>query len=151
MANLLEDIQCAGSDTQQPILDRTNFASWKQRIRLYSQGKENGVNILNLIVEGPFQMGMFRTTWSLFGPIIEREREDIWDNVKMNLEGSKFSKEDRESQLYDDFKHFYQMKGETIHDYYVWFSKLINDMWNIKMTMSKMQLNSKFVNNMLPE
>nr|GEW12274.1 hypothetical protein [Tanacetum cinerariifolium] len=42
-------------------------------------------------------------------------------------------------------------KGETIHDYYVWFDKLISDMRNIKMTMSRMQLNSKFVNNMLPE
>nr|GFA07871.1 hypothetical protein [Tanacetum cinerariifolium] len=42
-------------------------------------------------------------------------------------------------------------KGETIHNYYVWFAKLINDMWNIKMTMSRMQLNSKFVNNMFPE
>ncbi|GKC63919.1 hypothetical protein Tco_1096517, partial [Tanacetum coccineum] len=42
-------------------------------------------------------------------------------------------------------------KGETIHDYYVRFAKLINDMRNIKMTMSKIQLNSKFVNNMLPE
>ncbi|GJT26155.1 retrovirus-related pol polyprotein from transposon TNT 1-94 [Tanacetum coccineum] len=75
----------------------------------------------------------------------------IWDNVKMLLEGSKLTKEDRESQLYDDFEHFYQNKGETIYDYYVWFSKLINDMRNIKMTMSIMQLNSKFVNNMLPE
>ncbi|GJW04983.1 hypothetical protein Tco_1563839 [Tanacetum coccineum] len=42
-------------------------------------------------------------------------------------------------------------KGETIHDYYVWFAKLINDMQNIKMTMSRMQLNLKFVNNMFPE
>ncbi|GKE93547.1 hypothetical protein Tco_1574642, partial [Tanacetum coccineum] len=42
-------------------------------------------------------------------------------------------------------------KGETIHDYYVQFAKLINDMRNIKITMSRMQLNSKFVNNMLPE
>nr|GEX82803.1 hypothetical protein [Tanacetum cinerariifolium] len=31
------------------------------------------------------------------------------------------------------------------------FAKLINDMRNIKMTMSRMQLNSKFVKNMLPE
>ncbi|GJT23287.1 retrovirus-related pol polyprotein from transposon TNT 1-94 [Tanacetum coccineum] len=69
----------------------------------------------------------------------------------MLLEGSELTKEDRESQLYDDFKHFRQHKGETIHDYYVQFAKLINDMRNIKMTMSKMQLNSKFVNNMLPE
>ncbi|GJZ11572.1 retrovirus-related pol polyprotein from transposon TNT 1-94 [Tanacetum coccineum] len=79
------------------------------------------------------------------------EAKDIWDNVNKLLEGSELTKEDRESQLYDDFEHFCQNKRETIHDYYVRFSKLINDMRNIKMTMSRMQLNSKFVNNMLPE
>ncbi|GJU86365.1 hypothetical protein Tco_1293911 [Tanacetum coccineum] len=62
MANLSEDIQCAGSDTRPPMLDRTDFASWQQRIRLYCRGKENGVNILKSIDEGPFQMGTFRET-----------------------------------------------------------------------------------------
>nr|GFD31411.1 integrase, catalytic region, zinc finger, CCHC-type, peptidase aspartic, catalytic [Tanacetum cinerariifolium] len=61
------------------------------------------------------------------------------------------TKEDRESQLYDDFEHFRKHKEESIHSYYVRFAKLINDMRNIKMTMSRLQLNSKFVNNMLPE
>nr|GEU53087.1 retrovirus-related Pol polyprotein from transposon TNT 1-94 [Tanacetum cinerariifolium] len=79
------------------------------------------------------------------------DAQDIWDNVKMLLEGSELTKEDQESQLYDEFEHFRQNKGEAIHDYYVRFAKLINDMWNIKMIMSRMQLNSKFVNNMLPE
>nr|GEV84616.1 hypothetical protein [Tanacetum cinerariifolium] len=63
------------------------------------------------------------------------DAKDIWDNVKMLLEGSELTKEDRESQLYDDFEHFRQNKGETIHDYYVWFAKLINDTRNIKMTI----------------
>nr|GEY74060.1 reverse transcriptase domain-containing protein [Tanacetum cinerariifolium] len=44
-----------------------------------------------------------------------------------------------------------QHKEESIHDYCVRFAKLINDMRNIKMIMSKLQLNSKFVNNMLLE
>ncbi|GJW91487.1 hypothetical protein Tco_0169040 [Tanacetum coccineum] len=79
------------------------------------------------------------------------DAKDIWDNVKMLLEGLELTKEDRESQLYDDFEHFRQHKGETIHDYYVRFAKLINDVRNIKMTMSRMQMNSKFVNNMFPE
>nr|GEY16809.1 integrase, catalytic region, zinc finger, CCHC-type, peptidase aspartic, catalytic [Tanacetum cinerariifolium] len=57
MANLSEDIQCAGSDTRPPMLDRTDFASWQQRIRLYCQGKENGVNILKSIDEGTYQIG----------------------------------------------------------------------------------------------
>nr|GFA24984.1 retrovirus-related Pol polyprotein from transposon TNT 1-94 [Tanacetum cinerariifolium] len=42
------------------MLDRTDFASWQQRIRLYCRGKENRVNILKSIDEGPFQMGTVR-------------------------------------------------------------------------------------------
>nr|GEZ70956.1 integrase, catalytic region, zinc finger, CCHC-type, peptidase aspartic, catalytic [Tanacetum cinerariifolium] len=197
MANLSEDIQCASSDTRPPMLDRTDFASWQQRIRLYCRSKENGVNILKSIDEGPYQMGTVRETLAestegapQFGPKRSRvysdltseekdqynadirainillqglpkdiytlinhytDAKDIWDNVKMLLEGSELTKGDWESQLYDDFEHFRQHKGESIHDYYVRFAKLINDMRNIKMTISRLQLNSKFVNNMLPE
>ncbi|GKB03397.1 hypothetical protein Tco_0831486 [Tanacetum coccineum] len=79
------------------------------------------------------------------------DAKHIWDNVMMILEGSELTKDDMESQLYDEFEHFHQIKGETIHVYYVRFMKLINDMRNIKMTMPRMQLNSKFVNNMLLE
>nr|GEU49024.1 hypothetical protein [Tanacetum cinerariifolium] len=111
MANLLEDIQCADSDTRPPMLDRTDFASWQQHIRLYCRGKENRVNILKSIDEGLFQMGMFRETLAkekdrynvniratnilLQGlpkdiyTIINHytDAKDIWDNVKMFQEG----------------------------------------------------------------
>ncbi|GKA41276.1 hypothetical protein Tco_0733869, partial [Tanacetum coccineum] len=55
------------------------------------------------------------------------DAKDIWDNVKMLLEGSELTKEDRESQLYDDFEHFRQNKGETIHDYYVRYQATVQD------------------------
>ncbi|GJW28665.1 hypothetical protein Tco_0045540, partial [Tanacetum coccineum] len=57
-----QDIQYAGSDTRPPMLNRTDFESWQQRIRLYCLGKDNGENIMKSITEGPFQMGMFRET-----------------------------------------------------------------------------------------
>nr|GEU80038.1 probably inactive leucine-rich repeat receptor-like protein kinase At5g48380 [Tanacetum cinerariifolium] len=102
MANLLEDIQCAGSDTRPPMLDRTDFASWQQHIKLYCQGKENGVNILKSINEGPFQMrtvreplaegtegtphlGLPKDIYTLINHYTDAK--DIWDNVKMLLEG----------------------------------------------------------------
>nr|GEY31258.1 hybrid signal transduction histidine kinase M [Tanacetum cinerariifolium] len=93
--------------------------------------------------------GLPKDIYTLINHYIDAKK--IWDNVKMLLEGSELTKEDRESQLSDEFEHFRQHKEESIHDYYVRFSKLINDMRNIKMTMSRLQLNSKFVNNMLPE
>ncbi|GKC55311.1 retrovirus-related pol polyprotein from transposon TNT 1-94 [Tanacetum coccineum] len=43
------------------------------------------------------------------------------ENVKMILEGSELTKDDRESQLYNKFEHFRQIKGETIQGYYVRF------------------------------
>nr|GEX66715.1 retrovirus-related Pol polyprotein from transposon TNT 1-94 [Tanacetum cinerariifolium] len=167
MANLSEDIQCAGSDTRPPMLDRTNFASWQQRIRLYCRGKDNGFgperpcvySDLNSIERDRYNADIRATNILLQGlpkdiyTLINHytDAKDIWDNVKMLLEGPELTKEDRESQLYDEFEHFRQHKEESINDYYVMFSKLINDMRNIKMTMPKLQLNSKFVNNMLPE
>ncbi|GJR04805.1 hypothetical protein Tco_0527789 [Tanacetum coccineum] len=197
MSSMSEDIQCAGSDTRPPMLDRTDFESWQQRIRLYCLGKDNGENIMKSINEGPFHMGTVSDVIAAGtegavqqGPVRarvlndlsaeEKERykadiratnillqgipkdiyslinhytdaKDIWDNVKMILEGSELTKDDRESQLYDEFEHIRQIKRETIHGYYVRFTKLINDMRNINMTMPMMQLNSKFVNNMLPE
>ncbi|GJQ89183.1 hypothetical protein Tco_0000322 [Tanacetum coccineum] len=169
MANFLEDIQCAGSDTRPPMLDRTDFASWQQRIRLYCPNKENRVNILKSIDEGPLQMGIFWETLAegnegalhlgperpqVYSDLSPEDKERYNADIRATnilLKGSKLTKEDHESQLYDDFEHFRQHKGETIHDYYVRFDKLINDMRNIRMTMSRMQMNSKFVNNMLPE
>ncbi|GJX51825.1 hypothetical protein Tco_0278670 [Tanacetum coccineum] len=60
MSNMSEDIQYAGSDTRPPMLDRTDFESWQQRIRLYCLGKDNGENIMKSITEGPFKMGTMR-------------------------------------------------------------------------------------------
>ncbi|GJU62366.1 hypothetical protein Tco_1244201 [Tanacetum coccineum] len=33
------------SDTRPPMLDRTDFASWQQRIRLYCQGNEGSLHL----------------------------------------------------------------------------------------------------------
>ncbi|GJY70562.1 retrovirus-related pol polyprotein from transposon TNT 1-94 [Tanacetum coccineum] len=132
MANLSEDIQCASSDTRPPMLDRTDFASWQQRIRLYCQeGNEGALHLgperprvysdlslkdkerynVDIRATNILLQGLPKDIYSLINHYTDAK--DIWDNVKMLLEGSKLTKEDRESQL--------------------------------------MQLNSKFVNNMLPE
>ncbi|GKE55896.1 hypothetical protein Tco_1495081 [Tanacetum coccineum] len=46
---------------------------------------------------------------------------------------------------------FTSQKGETIHEYYLRFAQLINDMNTIGMSMKKLQVNTKFVNNLQPE
>nr|GEU52357.1 hypothetical protein [Tanacetum cinerariifolium] len=107
------------------MLDMTDFASWQQRIRLYYRGKENRVNILKSIDEGPYQMGTVREPLAEStegAPPFGLERPRVYSDLSP------------EKRLH---------KEESIHDYYVQFAKLINDMRNIKMTMSRLQPNSK--------
>nr|GEY09557.1 hypothetical protein [Tanacetum cinerariifolium] len=85
MPNLSEDIQCAGSDTRPPLLDRTDFASWQQRIRLFCRGKDNRVNILKSTDEGSYKMGTYRETLaeSTEGtPQFRPERPRIYSDLK---------------------------------------------------------------------
>nr|GFA67620.1 retrovirus-related Pol polyprotein from transposon TNT 1-94 [Tanacetum cinerariifolium]GFB78627.1 retrovirus-related Pol polyprotein from transposon TNT 1-94 [Tanacetum cinerariifolium] len=124
MANLSKDIQCAGSDTRPPMLDRTDFASWKQRIRLYCRGTEGAPHLgperprvysdlspeekdrynADIRAANILLQGLPKDIYTLINHYTDAK--DIWDNVKMLLEGSELTKEDRESQLYDEFEQF---------------------------------------------
>ncbi|GJZ25572.1 hypothetical protein Tco_0569825 [Tanacetum coccineum] len=79
------------------------------------------------------------------------QAKDIWDRVKLLIEGSKISVQEKESKLYDEFDTFTSVHGETIHSYYMRFSQLINDMYIIGMTMKPIQINTKFINRLQPE
>ncbi|GJU55627.1 hypothetical protein Tco_1229341 [Tanacetum coccineum] len=91
--------------------------------------------------EGAVQQGLVRARVLNDLSAEEKERYNKLTFVQLNilLQGSELIKDDRESHLYDEFEHFCQNKGETIQGYYVRFTKLINDMRNIKMTMPRMQ------------
>ncbi|GJR71423.1 hypothetical protein Tco_0083788 [Tanacetum coccineum] len=110
MGNLSEDIQSADSDTRPPMLDRSDFESWQQR---------------------PFKTGKFRETLADGALGLERDRvvKDLTPEEKERykadiratnilLQGSELTRDERESQLYVDFEHFFQNKGKTIHEYY---------------------------------
>ncbi|GKA73200.1 integrase, catalytic region, zinc finger, CCHC-type containing protein [Tanacetum coccineum] len=121
MANLSEDIQCAGSDTRPPMLDRTDFASWQQRIRLYCRGKENGVNILKFL-------GTTRVYSDLSPEDKERYNADI-RATNILLQGLP--------------------KDITLLSIITPMQK--DNMGQCEDAHGRTQLNSKFVNNMLPE
>ncbi|GJV16865.1 hypothetical protein Tco_1362188 [Tanacetum coccineum] len=54
--------------------------------------------------------------------------KEIWDRVKLLIEGSEFLLQERESKLYNEFDTFTSDKGETIHSHYLRFAQLMNDM-----------------------
>ncbi|GJZ72994.1 integrase, catalytic region, zinc finger, CCHC-type containing protein [Tanacetum coccineum] len=70
----------------------------------------------------------------------------LWDKVKMLMKGTELSYQERECRLYNLFDKFAYVQGETLYEYYWRFSQLINDMHTIRMTMQKVQVNTKFLN-----
>ncbi|GJY44871.1 hypothetical protein Tco_0433084 [Tanacetum coccineum] len=112
-------------------------------------GAENRPPMLERIKNGLFQFGTVKVPPTPNTPALIRERtlvdltheekiltKEIRDRVKLLIEGSKLSLQERESKLYNDFDRFTSEKGDTIYSYYLRFAKLINDMNTIGMTMN---------------
>ncbi|GJY23776.1 hypothetical protein Tco_0397434 [Tanacetum coccineum] len=67
------------------------------------------------------------------------------------MQGTSLTKQERECKLYDAFDKFTHIKGESLHQYYLRFTQLINDMNIYKMKMEQFQVNTKFLNSFPPE
>nr|GEX69823.1 hypothetical protein [Tanacetum cinerariifolium] len=68
-----------------------------------------------------------------------------WYMMKELMEDTELTKQEKESKLVDTFDIFTSEKGETIHSYYILFSKLMNDINIIGIDMTPLQVNTKFV------
>nr|GFC21718.1 hypothetical protein [Tanacetum cinerariifolium] len=67
----------------------------------------------------------------------------------MLMQGTSLTKQERECKLYDAFDKFAYQKGETLRDFYLKFSLLLNDMNMYNMKLEQFQVNTKFLNILL--
>ncbi|GJT41513.1 retrovirus-related pol polyprotein from transposon TNT 1-94 [Tanacetum coccineum] len=152
MSTMAENVIAAGADNRHPMLEKSQYNSWQSRMKLYIRGKEHGKELLDSILHGPFKYGMAvglpLDVYTLVNH--HTDAKEIWDRVKLLIEGTKLTLQERESKLYNEFDRFTSKKGESIHSYYLRFAQLINDIDTIGMTMQKLQVHTKFVNNLQP-
>ncbi|GJR42436.1 hypothetical protein Tco_1310539 [Tanacetum coccineum] len=166
MASMGENVIAAGAKTRPPMLEKGMYDSWKTRIILYIHGKENGemlkdpiendlagedklrydndIKAINILL-----LGLLVDIYTLINHY--QTAKEIWDHIKELMKGTKMIKQERQSMIYDGFDRFTYELGESIHSYYLRFKKLINDMRVIPITMSPMQINTKFINHLQPE
>ncbi|GKB14082.1 retrovirus-related pol polyprotein from transposon TNT 1-94 [Tanacetum coccineum] len=86
-------------------------------------------------------------------PMLEKHlvAKDLWERVQLLMQGTSMTKQERECKLYDAFDKFAHIKGESLHQYYLRFTQLINDMHIYKMKLEQFQVNTKFLNSLPPE
>nr|GEX55662.1 hypothetical protein [Tanacetum cinerariifolium] len=136
MTSLADKAILLGADNRPSMLEKDMYDSWKSRMELYMLNRQHGRMILESVESGP-----------LLWPTIE-ENGVTWlkkyyklstsykhHSSRTSLRGTSLTKQDREYKLYNEFDKFAYRKGESLRDYYLKFSLLLNDMniYNMKL------------------
>nr|GEV27444.1 retrovirus-related Pol polyprotein from transposon TNT 1-94 [Tanacetum cinerariifolium] len=77
--------------------------------------------------------------------------KDLWERIQLLMQGTSLIKQERECKLYAEFDKFAYKKGETLRDFYLRFSLLLNDLNIYNVKLEQFKVNTKFLNSLLPE
>nr|GEU78436.1 hypothetical protein [Tanacetum cinerariifolium] len=77
--------------------------------------------------------------------------KDLWESIQLLMQETSLTKQKRECKLYDEFDKFIYKKGETLHDFYLICSLLLNDMNIYNVKLEQFQINTKFLNTLSPK
>ncbi|GKB82931.1 hypothetical protein Tco_0949826 [Tanacetum coccineum] len=80
-----------------------------------------------------------------------RIAKELWERIQLLMQGTSLTKQERECKLYNEFDKFAYNKGETLRDFYLIFSLLLNDMNIYNVKLEQFQVNTKFLNTLPPE
>ncbi|GKA70062.1 hypothetical protein Tco_0776126 [Tanacetum coccineum] len=144
MTTLAEFMIIAGVNNRPPMLEKHMYDSWKSRMELYIENREKGRMILNSAkkYEELSVSEKLQADWDLKATNIvlqglppdvyvivnhHKVSKEIWDRVKLLMQGTKFSLEEKECKLYDEFDKFLFVKGETLYYLPPEWSKFVTD------------------------
>ncbi|GKB63160.1 hypothetical protein Tco_0919346 [Tanacetum coccineum] len=157
MSTLAEFMILFGGDNRPPMLEKHLYDSWKSIMELYMQNKDHERMILESVEHGLLIWPTIEEK-VVYGQRIEELSQlrkfkrlvakDLWERVQLLMQGTSLTKHERECKLYDAFDKFAHIKGESLHQYYLIFTQLINDMNNYKMKLEQFQVNIKFLNSL---
>nr|GEW70821.1 hypothetical protein [Tanacetum cinerariifolium] len=141
------------------MLEKDMYGSWKSIIELYMLNRQHGRMILESVENGP-----------LLWPTVEENRVtrpkkyfelsvmeaiqadcDVKERIQLLMQGTSLMKQKRECKLYGEFDKFAYKKGESLRDFYLRFSLLLNDMNIYNTKLEQFQVNTKFLNTLPPE
>ncbi|GJR15403.1 hypothetical protein Tco_0798055 [Tanacetum coccineum] len=77
--------------------------------------------------------------------------KELWERIQLLMQGTSLTKQERECKIYDEFDKFAYKKGETLREFYLRLSLLLNDMNIYNMKLEQFQVNTKILNTLPPE
>nr|GEZ87541.1 hypothetical protein [Tanacetum cinerariifolium] len=161
MTSLADKAILSGADNRPPMLEKDMYDSWKSIMELYMLNRQHGRMILKSVENGPLlwptveENGVTRpkkySGLSATEAIQADFAKELWERIQMLMQRMSLTKQERECKLYDEFDKFAYKKGESLRDFYLRFSLLLNDMNIYNMKLEQFQVNTKFLNTLSPE
>ncbi|GKD09563.1 hypothetical protein Tco_1189248 [Tanacetum coccineum] len=171
-----KESSAAGIDNRPPMLVESDYESWKIHIERYIRGKTLDKLIWRSIQNEPTPHPQITLTEGQGKDALQVTRDkrdeefteiennkelvdiqatnilsqEIWDNVELLMKGSGKSLQQQKEELFDEYERSRAIGNKSIHDYFVRFYKLINDMKITQLNILTHQMNTKFVNNLPP-
>ncbi|GJU72565.1 hypothetical protein Tco_1263970 [Tanacetum coccineum] len=160
MTTLADKAIILGADNRPPMLEKDMYDSWKSIMELYMMNRQHGRMILESVENGPLIWPSIEenrvTRPKKYSELSATEAIQADCDIKATniiLQGlpPEVYALERECKLYDEFDKFAYKKGETLRDFYLRFSLLLNDMNIYNMKLEQFQVNTKFLNTLPPE
>ncbi|GKD44579.1 copia protein [Tanacetum coccineum] len=110
MTTLADKSLLSGGDNKPPMLEKHLYDSWKSRMELYMMNRPHGRMILASV-----EKGLPTKIYALVSQ--HRVAKDIWEKIKLLMQGTSLTKQERECKLYDEFDEFDKFtykKGESL-------------------------------------
>ncbi|GJR90878.1 retrovirus-related pol polyprotein from transposon TNT 1-94 [Tanacetum coccineum] len=160
MTTLADKAVMSGADNRPPMLEKDMYDSRKSRMELYMMNRQHGRMILES-VENIIQadcdvkatniilQGLPPEVYALVSN--HRIAKELWERIQLLMQETSLTRLERGCKLYDEFNKFAYKKGETLCDFYLRFSLLLNEMNIYNMKLEQFQVNTKFLNTLPPE
>nr|GEV37587.1 hypothetical protein [Tanacetum cinerariifolium] len=155
MTNLADKAILSGVDNRPPMLEKDMYDSWKSRMELYMLNRQHGRIILESIESGLLLWPSIEenrvTRLKKYSELSPTEAVQADCDVKatniilQGLPPEVYTLVSTHKVAKDLWK------GESLHDYYLRFSLLLNDMNIYNMKLEQFQVNTKFLNTLPPE
>ncbi|GKC76753.1 hypothetical protein Tco_1127527 [Tanacetum coccineum] len=135
MSTMAKNIIATRVYNRPPMLEKSQYNTWQSHMLLYIRGKESGKELYDSVINDPFQFGMVDvpTTPTTLAFTSDTTFEDLIKKEKIH-------------EACDIRATNIVLHGLPL-EFILLFAQLINDMNTIGMTLKKLQVNNKLVNN----
>nr|GEW15493.1 hypothetical protein [Tanacetum cinerariifolium] len=160
MASLANKAILSGAENRPSMLEKDTYDSWRSRIELYMLNRQHDRMILESVEHGPLLCPSITedrvTRLKKYSELSSAEAIQADCDVKathiiLQRLPSEIYALERECKLHDAGDKFAYQKGETLRDFYLKFSLLLNDMNMYNMKLEQFHVNRKFLNTLPPE